>query len=108
MEPTLIGALVFATVFAATVAFMRGIPEQEAVSVRLREIELLRMPRAVILAQPFYRRALFPLLGSVAGVFIRFPPPRSLAAVRQNLEMAGRRFSDPAAWILLKWGRAAT
>ena len=107
MDPALIGLMVFATVFVATVALIRRAPAQEIVADRLREIEVMRTPRAVVLAQPFYRRALFPFLGAVGGAFTRFLPTKSLGAVRHNLEMAGRRHSDPAAWIILKWGRSA-
>ncbi len=106
MEPLVIGLLVFLTVFVGGVALLRRAPEREAVGIRLQEIELQRTPRELTLSLPFYRRAFFPLVKSLVGVVTRVVPPNSIAAVRRNLAMAGRRHSDPVAWFLLKWVRA--
>lgn len=105
MEPLVIGGLAFMTVLASVLALLGRVPEREVVATRLEEIERLRAPRAMTLAQPFYRRAFFPLLKSIPGVLARFVPPKSIAAVRSNLEKAGRRTSDPTGWIVLKWFR---
>ncbi len=103
MEPLVIGVLVFATMFVGALAILSRAPEREVVAVRLREIEEQRSPRAVTLSLPFHRRAFFPLIKSTIQLVTRIVPPKSLAAVRSNLEKAGRRYSDPVVWILVKW-----
>ena len=105
MEPLTIGALVFATVFAGTLALFRRAPATQAVAARLEQIEQTHLPRAMTLGMPFYRRALLPFAQSAAQLVIRFVPPRSIDAVRNNLIKAGRRQTDPIVWILSKWIR---
>ena len=106
MEPLVIGLLVFVTVFVSGVALLRRSPEREAVGVRLLEIERQRAPREMMLSLPFYRRAFFPLVTSLVQMVTRIVPPKSMAAIRSNLAMAGNRHSDPVVWFLLKWVRA--
>ncbi len=103
MEPLVIGVLVFATMFIGALAILSRSPQREVVAVRLREIEEQRSPRAVTLSLPFHRRAFLPLIKSTIQLVTRIVPPKSLAAVRGNLEMAGRRYGDPLLWILVKW-----
>ncbi len=105
MEPLTIGILVFATVFAGTLALFRRAPATEAVAGRLEQIEQTHLPRAVTLSMPFYRRALLPLAKWAANLVIRVVPPNSIEAVRDNLIKAGRRDTDPIAWIAGKWMR---
>jgi tight adherence protein C len=107
VEPLTIGILVFATIFAGTLALFRRAPATEAVAARLEQIEQTQLPRAMTLGMPFYRRALMPFAKSAANLVIRFMPPRSIEAVRDNLIKAGRREADPVAWILSKWVRTA-
>ena len=106
MEALVIGLLVFSTVFVASLALSRRAPGQEVIKTRLQEIELQRSPRAVTLALPFFRRAFFPLVKSTVGLVTRVVPPKSIEAVRSNLAKAGRRRTDPVAWIRSKWLRA--
>ncbi|HEV2359880.1 MAG TPA: type II secretion system F family protein [bacterium] len=106
MIPTLIGALVFATVLLAATAMLQRAPEKQLVAERLREIGELGMPREATLALPFSKRALLPVVNAVGRIVIRFTPAASLAAVRANLVRAGNRRTDPVVWIAWKWLRA--
>lgn len=105
MEPLTIGVLVFATIFAGTLALLRRAPATEAVAARLEHIEQTHLPRAMTLGMPFYRRALLPFAESVSQLVTRVVPPRSIEAVRNNLIKAGRRETNPTAWIISKWAR---
>ncbi len=105
MEPLTIGVLVFATIFAGTLALFRRAPATEVVAARLQQIEQAHLPRATTLSMPFYRRALVPFAKSAATLVIRVVPPRSIEAVRNNLIKAGRGQTDPIAWIISKWAR---
>jgi tight adherence protein C len=107
MSPVVIGLLVFATAFLGTLALFNRAPEREAISVRLKTVEQQRAPRAVTLSLPFHRRALIPFFKALTGMVTRLAPPKSIALVRNRLEQAGRRYSDPLVWILLKWSRTA-
>ncbi len=107
MSPLMIGFLVFATLLVASLALVMRTPQREVIGLRLREIELQRTPREMTLALPFHRRALLPFLESTARVIIQVVPPKSIAKVRSNLTKAGRRYSDPLLWILMKWLGAA-
>jgi tight adherence protein C len=98
-----IGILVFATVYLGVLALRARRPAEEIVGARLNEIAMLRAPREVKLSQPFFRRALLPLVTSGARLVVQVVPPNSIARVRSNLAMAGRRHSDPLAWIFSKW-----
>jgi tight adherence protein C len=106
MIPTLIAALVFATVLLAATALLQRAPEKQLVAERLREIGAIGMPREATLALPFSQRVLAPIVGSVAKLVIRLTPAGSLAAVRANLARAGNRRTDPVVWIAWKWLRA--
>jgi tight adherence protein C len=103
MQPLLIGALVFITLFAAGFALLTRAEERELVGLRLRQIERERSPRAATLTLPFYRRALIPVVRGGIEVLTRAYPARSIEGVRANLVRAGLRRADPAAWILRKW-----
>jgi tight adherence protein C len=103
VSPLLIGILVFATVYLGVLALRTRRPAEEIVGARLSEIAMLRAPREVKLSQPFLQRALVPLVTSGARLVVQVVPPNSIATVRSNLAMAGRRHSDPLAWIFSKW-----
>lgn len=105
MEPLTIGLLVFTTIFVGTLALFRRAPATETVAARLEQIEQTHLPRAMTLGIPFHRRALLPFAKSAANLVIRVVPPRSIGAVRDNLIKAGRRETDPIAWIMSKWVR---
>ena len=107
MSPLLIGLLVFASVYLGAIALLARHPAQEIVGARLHEIELLRAPREVKLSEPFVKRALLPLFTSGTRLVTQLVPPNSIGKVRANLAMAGRRHSDPLAWIFSKWLGAA-
>lgn len=103
MMPTLIAALVFATVLLGATALLQRAPEKQLVAERLREIGELGMPRETTLALPFSKRALLPVLNAIGRIVIRFTPAASLAGVRAKLVRAGDRRTDPVVWIAWKW-----
>ncbi len=106
MELLLIGLLVFATMFVGLVAMLARAPAESVVRQRLQEIERERSPRATLLAVPLFQRTVFPLIRSAVERVTRVMPPKSLAAVRSHLAMAGRRNYDPVAWVFFKWLQA--
>lgn len=106
MEPILIGLLVFATVFLVGMAVFRRSPGQEAVGLRLQEIEQQQSPRAMMLNLPFHRRVFLPFLKSIVGTATSVLPPKSIGEAQKRLVMAGQRNADPVVWILRKWVQA--
>lgn len=107
MPSLILGLLIFITLYLGALVLLAGRAEREAVGLRLRDIEISRTPRTVQLGQPFYKRALVPLVETIAGHVFQVIPPKSSATVRRHLAMAGRRHSDPVAWIFFKWLGAA-
>ena len=107
MEQLTIGLLIFMTVFLGALVALRRVPEREAIGLRLQEIQLQRSPREVTLSQPFVRRVFVPSVGALARMMVGVLPPESIDRVRASLIRAGRRRSDPVAWILRKWLWAA-
>ncbi len=103
MEQLTIGLLVFMTVFLGVLAALRRAPEQEAIGLRLQEIQLQRSPREVALSRPFVQRVFVPPIKAVTWAIIGILPPESIDRVRASLIRAGRRRSDPVGWILRKW-----
>ncbi len=106
MEPLFIGLLVFATIFIGLLAMLTRTPANDAVRQRLQDIERERSPRATLLALPFHQRTAFAFVRSAVARVTRVMPPKSIAAVRSHLAMAGRRTYDPVAWVLFKWLQA--
>ncbi len=107
MEQLTIGLLIFMTVFLGAFVALRRAPEREAIGVRLQEIQLQRSPRELALSQPFVRRVFVPSASALARTIVGILPPESVDRVRASLVRAGRRRSDPVAWILRKWVWAA-
>jgi tight adherence protein C len=103
MDLLLISMLVFATALSLLLLALRRAPEAEAVGARLAAIEQERSSRAETLSLPFHRRVFLPMLHGFASIARRLTPPGSIDVVRANLEMAGRRQTDPLVWIARKW-----
>lgn len=109
MDPlVLIGALVFMTVLTGILVLFRRSPDQALIATRLEAVGVQSMqglPRDAALAVPFSRRVLVPSLASVWTVLRGLVPAASLPVVRANLAKAGRRYDDPAVWVVKKWLR---
>ena len=65
----------------------------DPVATRLEEFASRTVPltlEEIELSQPFGERVIFPILKGLAGLVTRFTPARAIAAMRLNLDLAGR------------------